>query len=42
MIQIAIMIGAIILVSVKGTLDIGGIANVVERNLETGRIEGPK
>ncbi|ENN71947.1 hypothetical protein YQE_11381, partial [Dendroctonus ponderosae] len=40
-IQIAIMTGAIILVSVKGTLDIGGIANVIERNLESGRIEGP-
>lgn len=40
-IQIAIMFGAILLVAVKGTLDIGGIQNVMDRNFETGRIEGP-
>ncbi|XP_030767891.1 sodium-coupled monocarboxylate transporter 1-like [Sitophilus oryzae] len=40
-IQITLMICALLLVAIKGTLDIGGITNVIQRNLQTGRIEGP-
>ncbi|KAJ8920690.1 hypothetical protein NQ315_004829 [Exocentrus adspersus] len=40
-IQTVIMLGAIILVVVKGTIDIGGIQNVFQRNWDSGRIEGP-
>lgn len=41
-IQIIIMFGSILLVVIKGTLDIGGIGNVLERNLQSSRLEGPK
>ncbi|EFA03242.2 sodium-coupled monocarboxylate transporter 1 [Tribolium castaneum] len=40
-IQAVIMFGAMILVAVKGTLDIGGLNTVITRSLESGRIEGP-
>ncbi|CAG9826323.1 unnamed protein product [Diabrotica balteata] len=40
-IQIFIMIGAILLVVIKGTIDIGGIGTVLERNWNSDRIEGP-
>nr|XP_022913639.1 sodium-coupled monocarboxylate transporter 1 [Onthophagus taurus] len=40
-IQTLVMIGAMLLVAIKGTLDIGGIGVVWNRNLESGRIEGP-
>ncbi|XP_018571163.2 sodium-coupled monocarboxylate transporter 1-like, partial [Anoplophora glabripennis] len=40
-IQIVIMFGAMILVAVKGTLDVGGFKTVFQRNWESGRIEGP-
>uniref|UniRef100_A0A1B6DZY1 Sodium-coupled monocarboxylate transporter 1 n=1 Tax=Clastoptera arizonana TaxID=38151 RepID=A0A1B6DZY1_9HEMI len=36
------MFGAIILVIVKGTLDVGGVAEVFKRNIESGRIEYPE
>lgn len=41
-IQIMVMFGAMILVSVKGTLDLGGIGVVWQRNWDSGRIEAPK
>ncbi|XP_076270720.1 sodium-coupled monocarboxylate transporter 1-like isoform X2 [Rhynchophorus ferrugineus] len=40
-IQIFLMLSALLLVAIKGTLDIGGINNVIIRNINTGRIEGP-
>ncbi|RZB62225.1 sodium-coupled monocarboxylate transporter 1-like, partial [Asbolus verrucosus] len=41
-IQAVIMLQAMILVAVKGTIDTGGLGIVLERNLESGRIEAPK
>ncbi|KAJ8978769.1 hypothetical protein NQ317_017493 [Molorchus minor] len=40
-IQTVIMFFAMVLVVVKGTMDIGGIKNVFKRNWESDRIEGP-
>ncbi|XP_038208184.1 sodium-coupled monocarboxylate transporter 1-like isoform X1 [Zerene cesonia] len=40
-IQITVMLGAMALVAVKGTLDIGGFGVVWQRNMESGRIEAP-
>ncbi|KAJ3616843.1 hypothetical protein MTP99_011285 [Tenebrio molitor] len=41
-IQAIIMFGAMVLIAVKGTLDIGGFGTVTDRSIESGRIEGPK
>lgn len=41
-IQTIVMIGALILVVVKGTAEIGGLGVLIERNLASGRIEPPK
>lgn len=41
-IQTLIMIGAMILVIVKGTFDIGGAKEVWTRNWESDRIEPPR
>ncbi|XP_025262465.1 sodium-coupled monocarboxylate transporter 1-like isoform X2 [Camponotus floridanus] len=41
-IQTFIMFGSMLLIVVKGTVDIGGVSLVVRRNLESGRIELPK
>uniref|UniRef100_A0A675B390 Sodium/solute symporter n=1 Tax=Anopheles darlingi TaxID=43151 RepID=A0A675B390_ANODA len=40
-IQMFIMIGALILIVIKGTADIGGLGVLIERNMASGRIEGP-
>ncbi|XP_067005054.2 sodium-coupled monocarboxylate transporter 1 isoform X1 [Anabrus simplex] len=40
-IQTIIMFGAMILVAVKGSMDVGGAAVVWQRNLDSGRIELP-
>ncbi|CAH1369090.1 unnamed protein product [Tenebrio molitor] len=40
-IQAIIMFGAMVLIAVKGTLDIGGFGTVTDRSIESGRIEGP-
>ncbi|XP_041975072.1 sodium-coupled monocarboxylate transporter 1-like isoform X2 [Aricia agestis] len=40
-IQTMVMVGAMILVIVKGTINIGGFGEVIRRNWETGRIEAP-
>ncbi|CAG9581219.1 unnamed protein product [Danaus chrysippus] len=40
-IQITAMVGAMALVAVKGTIDVGGVGVVWQRNLESGRIETP-
>lgn len=41
-IQTVFMIGALALVVIKGTLDIGGIGVVFERNWESNRIQTPR
>nr|CAH7758339.1 unnamed protein product [Callosobruchus chinensis] len=40
-IQIIVMFGSMLLVVIKGTIDIGGFGVVFERNWMSGRIEGP-
>ncbi|KAF5277767.1 hypothetical protein FQR65_LT03747 [Abscondita terminalis] len=40
-IQTLIMIGAMLLIVIKGTFDIGGFHTVIERNWSSDRIEGP-
>ncbi|XP_013099176.2 sodium-coupled monocarboxylate transporter 1 [Stomoxys calcitrans] len=40
-VQIISMVGALILVAVKGSIDIGGASKVFENAWESGRIEGP-
>ncbi|XP_040153640.1 sodium-coupled monocarboxylate transporter 1-like [Anopheles arabiensis] len=40
-IQMFIMIGALILIVIKGTADIGGLGVLIERNMASGRIEAP-
>nr|XP_023015898.1 sodium-coupled monocarboxylate transporter 1-like isoform X1 [Leptinotarsa decemlineata] len=40
-IQLVVMFAALLLVIIKGTINVGGIWNVIERNWESGRIEGP-
>lgn len=41
-VQSIMMFGAMLLVIIKGTLDIGGLDVVINRNLESGRIELPE
>jgi hypothetical protein len=36
-----IMFGAMVLVVIKGTIDVGGFSVVWERNYDSGRIEAP-
>jgi solute carrier family 5 (sodium-coupled monocarboxylate transporter), member 8/12 len=36
------MFGAMFLVIIKGTLDVGGLQYVIEKNIESGRLEGPE
>ncbi|CAK1544560.1 unnamed protein product [Leptosia nina] len=40
-IQITVMLGAMALVAIKGTLDVGGFDVVWRRNMDSGRIEAP-
>jgi solute carrier family 5 (sodium-coupled monocarboxylate transporter), member 8/12 len=40
-IQITIMYGTLLTIAVKGTLEVGGIRNVIERNVLSERIEWP-
>lgn len=41
-IQITSMVGAMALVAIKGTIDIGGFGVVWQRNMDSTRIEAPK
>ncbi|XP_023176125.2 sodium-coupled monocarboxylate transporter 1 isoform X6 [Drosophila hydei] len=41
-IQTVIMVGAVIIVVIKGTMNVGGLGVVIQRNLETGRLEWPE
>lgn len=36
------MFGAMFLVIIKGTIDVGGLGVVIDRNIDSGRIEGPE
>ncbi|XP_045779022.1 sodium-coupled monocarboxylate transporter 1-like isoform X2 [Maniola jurtina] len=40
-IQISAMVGAMALVAIKGTFNVGGLGVVWQRNMESGRIEAP-
>nr|XP_019560668.2 sodium-coupled monocarboxylate transporter 1-like [Aedes albopictus] len=40
-VQTIVMVGALILIVIKGTADIGGLGVLIERNLASGRIEPP-
>lgn len=42
LIQTVLMFGAMILIIVKGTYDVGGVAIVWNRAVSSGRIEGPE
>lgn len=41
-IQIVIMFGVMILIIIKGTMNVGGLGVVIERNWNSGRIEAPE
>uniref|UniRef100_B3P6D3 GG11438 n=1 Tax=Drosophila erecta TaxID=7220 RepID=B3P6D3_DROER len=41
-IQTVIMVGAVIFVIIKGTLDVGGLGVVMQRNFDSGRVEWPE
>ncbi|KAH8359979.1 hypothetical protein KR093_009843, partial [Drosophila rubida] len=41
-IQTVIMVGAIFFVVIKGTMNVGGLGVVIQRNLESGRLEWPE
>lgn len=41
-IQIVIMYGVMVLIMVKGTMNVGGLGFVLEKNWESGRLEGPE
>lgn len=41
-IQIILMYGTLILIVVKGTMNVGGLSVVIERNYNSGRIEAPE
>lgn len=41
-VQSLMMFGAMLLVIIKGTYDIGGLDVVITRNVESGRIEAPE
>lgn len=40
--QTVIMYGVLILIVMKGTFDVGGLSTVIERNVNSGRIEYPE
>lgn len=41
-VQSLMMFAAMLLVIIKGTLDVGGLGVVIDRNIDSGRIEGPE
>lgn len=41
-IQIVLMYGVMVLIAVKGTISVGGLSTVIERNFESGRFEAPE
>ena len=41
-VQITIMYGTLLLIAIKGTMNVGGISEVIEKNIESGRFEAPE
>lgn len=41
-VQSGIMFGTYILIMIKGTIDLGGLGVVIDRNMESGRLELPE
>ena len=41
-VQITIMYGTLLLIAIKGTLNVGGISEVFEKNIDSGRFEAPE
>lgn len=41
-IQIFLMYGILFLIVFKGTMDVGGLSVVIQRNFESGRFESPE
>lgn len=41
-IQIILMYGTLVLIVIKGTMDVGGLSVVIARNYESGRFEAPE
>lgn len=41
-IQMILMYGTLILIVVKGTMSVGGLSVVIERNYKSGRFEAPE
>jgi len=41
-IQSFVMYGSIIAVCIKGTIDVGGLGVVIQRNAENGRLNAPE
>jgi Na+/proline symporter len=41
-IQIMLMYGTLLLIVIKGTLNVGGLSTVIERNAASGRFEAPE
>lgn len=41
-VQITIMYGTLLLIAIKGTMNVGGISEVFEKNIESGRFEAPE
>lgn len=41
-IQIVLMYGVMILIAIKGTISVGGLSVVIDRNYQSGRFEEPE
>lgn len=41
-IQIMLMYGTLLLIVIKGTINVGGLSVVIERNFQSGRFEAPE
>lgn len=41
-IQIMLMYGTLLLIVIKGTINVGGLSVVIERNFQSGRFETPE
>ena len=40
--QIFLIFGMLIVIIIKGTMDVGGVSVVIERNFASGRFEAPE
>lgn len=41
-VQVIILYVTLIVIAVKGTMNIGGLSVLIQRNMESGRIQGPE